>query len=129
PDVKVDTLSPAYALRDELKSRGAVVSLSDPFYSDDELRRAGFEPGLPERAQVVVLNTAHSDFLRPDFGEWRRSGVEVVLDGRNAWTRRDAEAVGLLYFGVGRTANREAATKALTQAAAGEPFTEIRRSG
>jgi len=108
PDVKVDTLSPAYALRDELLSRGALVSLSDPFYSDEELRRAGFEPGLPEAAQVVVLNTAHSEFIRPDFGRWRRSGVQVVLDGRNVWARREAEAVELLYFGIGRTATGEA---------------------
>ena len=116
PGVKVDTLSPAYTLRDELAKRRAVVTLSDPFYVDEELRGAGFEPGSPEAAQVVVLNTAHPEFSRPDFDSWRRSGVQVVLDGRNAWDRREVESAGLLYFGVGRTAKAELLDRSVSSA-------------
>jgi nucleotide sugar dehydrogenase len=108
PGVKVDTFSPAYPLRDELQRLGAQVSLSDPYYGDDELRVAGFEPGRPEAARAVVLNTAHPDFAHPDFGAWRRAGVELVLDGRNLWDARRVEAAGLLYFGIGRAARTEA---------------------
>lgn len=107
PGVKVDTFSPAYALRDELQRRGARVSIEDPFYSDDELRRAGFEPSAVEGQQLVVLNTAHDAFAKPDFARWRGAGVEVVLDGRNAWSQESAEAAGLLYFGIGRTSRTE----------------------
>jgi hypothetical protein len=56
----------------------------------------------------VVLNTAHPDFAHPDFGAWRRAGVELVLDGRNLWDARRVEAAGLLYFGIGRAARTEA---------------------
>jgi len=107
PDVKVDTLSPAYALRDELKRLGAVVSIEDPHYSDEELVQAGFMPGVASQAALVVLNTAHRSYARPDFGAWRAAGVEAVLDGRNFWDRSEAESAGLAYFGIGRAGRCE----------------------
>lgn len=107
PGVKVDTFSPAYALRDELRQRGARVTMEDPYYTDAELRQAGFEPGTVEAARVVVLGTAHEDFAHPDFAAWRKAGVEVVLDGRNFWNQDEAEAAGLLYFGIGRSSRPE----------------------
>jgi nucleotide sugar dehydrogenase len=107
PGVKVDTLSPAYPLRDELLGRGARVTIEDPYYTADELRAAGFTPGTPEGAALVVLNTAHKEFARPDFGAWRKAGVEVLLDGRNFWDRAAPESAGLLYFGIGRSSALE----------------------
>ena len=107
PGVKVDTLSPAYALRDELARRGARVTIEDPFYTAEELRSAGFSPGTAEGAQVVVLNTAHREFAHPDFAAWRKAGVEVVLDGRNLWERYKVESFGLHYFGIGRSSTLE----------------------
>jgi nucleotide sugar dehydrogenase len=107
PGVKVDTFSPTYALGDELRQRGALITIEDPHYSDEELRKAGFEPGTAAAARVVVLSTAHEAFARPDFIAWRESGVKVVLDGRNFWNQQEAEAAGLLYFGVGRSSRPE----------------------
>jgi len=107
PGVKVDTFSPAYTLRDELRQRGALVTLEDPHYTDEELRKAEFEPGTAEIARVVVLSTAHEEFAHPDFVAWRRAGVEVVLDGRNFWKQGEAEAAGILYFGIGRSSRME----------------------
>jgi nucleotide sugar dehydrogenase len=102
PGVKVDTFSPAYALRSELERVGAVMTISDPFYSDAELRAAGFRPARAEDAKVVVLNTAHREFAAPAFDAWRSAGVEVVLDGRNLWDQSAVERAGLLYLGIGR---------------------------
>jgi nucleotide sugar dehydrogenase len=108
PGVKVDTFSPAYTLNSELLALGAEVSLSDPYYTSDELCALGFRPAQPEEAKVVVLNTAHKEFATPDFAAWRRAGVEVVLDGRNLWNQAEAEQAGLLYFGIGRSSRHEA---------------------
>jgi nucleotide sugar dehydrogenase len=108
PGVKVDTLSPAFALAKDLRERGATVTIEDPYYTDEELRESGFMAGSVQNSEVVVLNTAHLEFRAPDFGAWRSAGVEVVLDGRNFWAQRDAEAAGLLYFGIGRSATGEA---------------------
>ena len=107
PGVKVDTFSPAYALREHLVQVGAIVTLDDPHYTDAELAEAGFERGRAEASAVVVLNTAHREFARPDFGAWRRAGVEAVLDGRNLWNQEEAERAGLLYFGIGRSSRTE----------------------
>lgn len=106
PGVKVDTFSPAYALRAELRAGGARVTMSDPYYTDPELRSLGFEPGEPETAKVVVLNTAHREYAFPDFAAWRAAGVEVVLDGRNLWNQAAVEKAGLVYLGIGRTSSR-----------------------
>ena len=103
PGVKVDTFSPAYALRTALQASGAEVTISDPHYTDAEMRALGFLPDRAEQAKVVVLNTAHPEFAAPDFAAWRRAGVEVVLDGRNFWSQSAAENAGLLYLGVGRS--------------------------
>jgi nucleotide sugar dehydrogenase len=107
PEVKVDIFSPTYALRDELQRLGAHVTIEDPFYTNEELRYAGFEPGTREAACVVVLSTAHKVFTDPDFIAWQKTGVKVVLDGRNLWNQHDAEAAGILYFGIGRSSCAE----------------------
>ncbi len=107
PGVKVDTFSPAYALRDHLLRMGALVTIEDPHYSADELRQAGFDGGSTDASNVLVLNTAHQEFARPDFAAWRKAGVEVVLDGRNLWNQAEAEQAGMLYFGIGRSSRSE----------------------
>jgi nucleotide sugar dehydrogenase len=107
PGVKVDTLSPAYLLRDDLLKRRAHVTIEDPYYAAEELRSGGFTPGTVAGAALVILNTAHKEFARPDFRTWRKAGVEVLLDGRNLWKREEAESAGLLYFGIGRSSALE----------------------
>ena len=108
-NVKVDTLSPAYPLVQELRCQGALVTLEDPLYTEEEIRAAGFSPGNAVAASLVILNTAHDQFKTPDFGAWRRHGVEAVLDGRNAWEQAKAEECGILYFGIGRPCGVETA--------------------
>jgi len=107
PGVKVDTFSPAFALRDRLLELGAHPTIEDPYYVADEIRSAGFIPGSALGAPVVVLNTAHPEFENIDFQAWRRAGVEALLDGRNIWPQAVAEAAGLIYFGIGRSSELE----------------------
>lgn len=104
PEVKVDTLSPAYALRDALEKCGAIVTLEDPLYRPEELRTKGFTPStLAESGcQAVFLNTAHRAFARADFAPWHAAGIEVVVDGRNLWNPADVARAGMLYLAVGR---------------------------
>lgn len=107
PGVKVDTLSPAYALATHLSESGALVTIEDPHYVGEELRAGGFEPGDVSGASVVILVTAHREYAAPDFKAWRSRGVEVVLDGRNLWEAEAVREAGLVYLGVGRSACAE----------------------
>jgi len=104
PDVKVDAFSTAYPLREAIEQAGASPTIEDPFYSDAELQKAGFELARigKDALDAVILNTAHTAFLDPDFPAWRRTGVTVALDGRNAWDRVAAEAAGVRYLAIGR---------------------------
>lgn len=103
PDVKVEIFSSAYALRDALLERGAIVSIEDPMYTEEELQAQGFGVARAGRdpLDALLLNTAHSAFARPDFAAWRAHGARAVLDGRNALSRVAAEAAGLHYLAVG----------------------------
>jgi nucleotide sugar dehydrogenase len=103
PQVPEDSNSPALVLEKRLRMAGAAVTIEDPLYDDAALIKKGFTPNRIGNANMdaVILNTAHPEFARPDFAAWRANGVRVVLDGRAFWSRRDAEAVGLIYIGVG----------------------------
>lgn len=104
PDVKVDTLSPAYAIREALQEHNANVTVEDPMYSDSELEQKGFATARvgADPLDAVILNTPHSAFHNPDFRQWRASGVEAVVDGRAFWDPRTVEDAGLIYLGTGR---------------------------
>ncbi len=104
PGVKVDTLSPAFDIAQVLRERKAVVTLEDPVYTDEEIRAAGFVPARVgvDPVDAVLLNTAHEEFVDPDFTAWRRAGVEAVVDGRNLWNLKAAAGAGILALGVGQ---------------------------
>jgi nucleotide sugar dehydrogenase len=105
PEVKEHICSPAFALRDELLRRGAHATLHDPLYSAQELEGFGFKPGTLEDQpgpEVLILNTAHSEYGRLDFGRLAARGLKAVVDGRNLWQPEQVRAAGLLYVGVGR---------------------------
>lgn len=103
PDVKVEIFSSAYPLRDALLVRGAVVTIEDPMYTEEELRAQDFEVARAGDASIdaIMLNTAHSEWRTPNFAAWRAQGVTTLVDGRNFWDRAAAEAAGLRVLAVG----------------------------
>jgi nucleotide sugar dehydrogenase len=106
PHVKEYMKSPAFGLREALRRAGANVLLNDPLYSNKEIMDAGFRAfDLHEREypEVVILNTAHNEFLELDFKTMHRKGCRVIFDGRNAWDPLAAEEAQLLYLGIGKS--------------------------
>lgn len=104
PGVREEAMSPAFQLCDALTAFGASVTLEDPLYSDAELTAMGFRPvtiGDGASCDAVVLNTAHTQFLSPDFVAWRAAGVVAVLDGQKAWPSDVVTSAGLAYIAVG----------------------------
>jgi nucleotide sugar dehydrogenase len=105
PQVKEHIFSPAFQLRDDLMRRGAEVRIHDPLYSDDEIRELGFVPcqlSDSPLAEVVILNTAHSDYGDLDFERLASQGVKAVIDGRALWNSQKIRNAGLVYIGVGK---------------------------
>ncbi len=97
--VKEAASSPVHALVASLLARDAAVTVSDPFYSAEELRRLGLPPGPADGAEVIVLVTDHQRYRSID---WRRHAPALIVDGRGALDRREVEAAGCRYLGVGR---------------------------
>lgn len=96
--VKETAFSGVFGAVEALRAHGAVVTVSDPLYSDDELRRLGFEPYAPgERVDAAVVQADHAEYATWD--ESRLPGVRTVVDGRRVldvarWASTTLTAIG-----------------------------------
>ncbi|WP_030482960.1 nucleotide sugar dehydrogenase [Nocardioides aequoreus] len=80
--VKETAFSGVFDLVDELRRRGAVVTVHDPLYTDDELGTLGFVPHhLGEQVDAAVVHTDHDDYRRLTAGDL--PGARAVFDGRD----------------------------------------------
>jgi nucleotide sugar dehydrogenase len=105
PEVKEQTMSPAFLLRDALGKRNAATFLHDPLFDADEIRENGFEPAQLLDAggwDALILNTAHAAYSALDFVGLQARGLKVVVDGRNAWPKDSIQRCGITYLGIGR---------------------------
>lgn len=97
--------TPSEALADSLAASGAEVRLVDPFVEGP----LGDHPvshdvlDALDGADVVVLATAHNDYLRPNWSAWlERMRTPVVIDGRGVYDPAAVRAAGFRYRGIGR---------------------------
>jgi nucleotide sugar dehydrogenase len=80
--VKETAFSGVFDLAIHLDTLGAVVTVHDPLYSDQELRELGLSPhtlGLP--VDAIVVHTDHHEYRHLTSASF--PGVKVILDGRN----------------------------------------------
>ncbi|MFS0893295.1 nucleotide sugar dehydrogenase [Microbacterium sp. 179-I 3D3 NHS] len=81
--VKETAFSGVFPTVAALELRGAVVQVHDPLYSDEELRRLGFEPyALGDDIDLAVLQTDHADYRELEPAQL--PGVRLLVDGRAA---------------------------------------------
>ncbi|MBW3581660.1 MAG: nucleotide sugar dehydrogenase [Euryarchaeota archaeon] len=87
-----------------LKEAGAEVRLVDPYVEALEGTPAlDAVTDALDGAHGVVLSTAHTPFLAPEWAHWaERMALPVAIDGRGAWDPEAARAAGFHYRGVGR---------------------------
>lgn len=79
--VKETAFSGVFPTVAALQARGAVVSVHDPLYSDDELQALGFVPyHIGEPADAVVVHTDHPEYAA--LGQESVPGVRAIVDGR-----------------------------------------------
>jgi len=102
PNVKEAAGSSTFALARELEARGARALVHDPLFSAREVEAAGLRPSypLPHKVDAVVIQALHDQYRDLDLGTF--AGCRAVLDGRNALSRSEVEAKGMLYLGIGR---------------------------
>jgi len=102
PNVKEAAGSSTFALARELEARGARALVHDPLFSAREVEAAGLRPAypLPHKVDAVVIQALHDQYRDLDLATF--AGCRAVLDGRNALSRSEVEAKGMLYLGIGR---------------------------
>ncbi len=109
-DVKDVRESPALPIINDLKSKGAVLSLYDPFLNKEEiLDYFGINASISvedacKEAFCLLLITAHSEFKKLDLRKISENMKKpsVVVDGRNILDPNEVIENDLLYIGVGR---------------------------
>lgn len=93
--------SPSPRIVKLLEEQGAIVQTFDPYVIGKSAVKT-----LPEAltdAKVVVMATAHQDFLQVLTPELlKKYGVKIIIDGRNALPKEKYLAAGLIYKGIGR---------------------------
>ncbi|MFZ2886246.1 MAG: nucleotide sugar dehydrogenase [Minisyncoccia bacterium] len=98
-DIGDERESPAHAIREILEKRGAIVRAFDPFVAKGSF--SSLDETLQD-ADAALIATDHSAFRTLTPFHFMRSGVNVVVDGRNCLRREDFEESGILYSGIGR---------------------------
>ncbi|MFZ9731249.1 MAG: UDP-glucose dehydrogenase family protein [Ilumatobacteraceae bacterium] len=105
--------APALKVAQRLLERGVQVRAADPIVTQAQIDTVlgkgrvslvESEMKAAEGADVLVLVTEWRQYRSPDFDELRAlMRGNTLIDGRNQWSRRQVNAAGFTYLGIGRS--------------------------
>lgn len=106
--VKETAFSGVFPTVAELKARGARVLVHDPFYSDEELAKYGWDAWHEgDSADLAIVQTNH-----PEYREYTAEtipGVRLLIDGRNITGAENWKGTPRLVLGNGEDSTVEKA--------------------
>jgi nucleotide sugar dehydrogenase len=98
--VKETAVSGVFPTVEALSERGAVVTVHDPLFSDEELAGYGFTAHrLGDEVDVAILQADHADYLQ--LGPAEFPGIRLFADGRNATDPARWAGVPRIVIGAG----------------------------
>jgi len=98
--VKESAFSGVYGVVSALKTRGALIVVHDPMYSNEEIIALGFEPyAIGEAADAVILQADHKEYKT--LGAKDFPGVLAVVDGRRTMNPKNFPGVNFRVIGAG----------------------------
>ena len=100
--------SPSLEVIDLLREAHIDIVASDPYV--EEFKGIEIQPaatkkellGLLGRVDVVIVATSHKQYLGLTAADFEKSGVKIVIDGRNCLDKKAFERSNVLYRGIGR---------------------------
>jgi nucleotide sugar dehydrogenase len=92
--------SPSFEIEKELKDRGAVVRIYDP-YAPEHSTAHSLADAL-YGADAAIVATGHKEFSELPPEAFTEHGVRIVVDGRNCLNKDAYRAAGVTYRGIGR---------------------------
>ncbi len=96
--VKETAFSGVFGVVEALRTRGAQPLVSDPMYTEDEIRALGFEPYLAgSKVDAAIIQTDHQEYRQLTPADV--PGVRTLVDGRRvtdpaAWTGVTRRLIG-----------------------------------
>jgi len=106
PNVKETAFSAAFPIVTALREQGALVTVNDPLFSEEELKDLDFEAiGLREAtsADAVIVQAFHEQYHDLDWKLFR--GLRAVIDGRGGVSAALFAGTGIAFISLG-TATR-----------------------
>ena len=103
PGVKEAAHSPAFALVEALRQRGAQPLVHDPMFTKEELAALGLPAVTLDALPLVdaaIIQTAHQHYRHLEYRSL--PGLRVVLDGRACLDPAALERLGIRYLAIGR---------------------------
>lgn len=98
--VKETAVSGVFPTVEELTKRGAVVTVHDPVFSDDELAAFGFTAHqIGDAVDVAILQADHAEYR--DFGPADFPEIKLFADGRNYTDPAAWKGVPRIVIGAG----------------------------
>jgi len=98
--VKETAFSGVFSVVEKLLEKGALVSVHDPMYSDEELVRLGFTPlHVTDSVDALIVQANHQLYSRLAKSDF--PGVRTVLDGRRILTEPNWQGVRFHLIGRG----------------------------
>ncbi|MCK9249352.1 MAG: nucleotide sugar dehydrogenase [Solirubrobacteraceae bacterium] len=98
--VKETAFSGVFDVFDALRDRGATPLVSDPLYTDDELRALGLEPFDGHPVDGVIVQADHAEYR--DLAAEALDGARAVVDGRGVVDVDALRAAGVAVKRIGR---------------------------
>jgi len=92
--------SPAEVIKDILEKRGTIVRVFDPHVLEHSTVET-LEEALQD-VDAALIATDHTEFRNLTPFHFMRSGVDIVIDGRNCLRKEDFAESGVYYSGIGR---------------------------
>jgi nucleotide sugar dehydrogenase len=100
PGIDDDRNSPGTAISNVLKENKVGVSMYDAYTPNrseyDSLRQA------LEACNVIIVATAHPEFVSLTAQDFEKYGIKVVIDGRNCYDKSSFKKAKIEYRGIGR---------------------------
>jgi len=92
--------SPAFKIIDYLSKKGAKVVTYDPYVPEHSTAKSLNSALIG--SQAIIIATAHTQFIKLSADRIKKSGVLVVIDGRNCLPAKKFLNQGLYFKGIGR---------------------------
>lgn len=91
--------SPSIEIISKLKNMGAKLKIYDPYIKELSTVK-NLEDAIC--SECIVLITAHNEFIKMNIKKLKKSGVKVIIDGRNCLNKDKIRNNGIIYKGIGR---------------------------